>query len=162
SPYLPVLELLRDYFRLIADDDERQRREKITGKVLTLDRSLEDTLPYLFALLGVQEKEDSVAPIDPEVRRRRTQEAVKRILLRESLNQPLILMFEDLHWIDGESQAIVDLLADSVATAHILLMVNYRPEYRHRWSNLTYYMQLRLDPLGRETSDRMLTELLGA
>ena len=161
SAYLPVLELLRDYFRLAPEDDERQRREKITGKVLTLDRSLEDTLPYLFALLGIQEKDDQVARMEAQVRRRRTQEAVKRILLRESLNQPIILIFEDLHWMDGESQALLDLLADSVANTRILLLVNYRPEHRHQWGSLTYYMQLRLDPLARETTERMLAELIG-
>ena len=161
SAYLPVLELLREYFRLIPEDDERQRREKITGKVLTLDRSLEDTLPYVFALLGSQEKDDQVARMDALVRRRRTLEAIKRILLRESLNQPVILIFEDLHWIDGESQALLDLLVDSIGNARILLLVNYRPEYRHQWGSLTYYMQLRLDPLGRESTERMLAELLG-
>jgi class 3 adenylate cyclase/tetratricopeptide (TPR) repeat protein len=162
SPYLPVLELLRNYFRLTPEDDERQWREKITGKVLTLDRSLEDTLAYLFALLGLQEGDDPVAQMDAQVRRRRTQEAVKRILLRESLNQPIILLFEDLHWIDGETQALLDLLAHSIATARILLLVNYRPEYHHQWGSLTYYMQLRLDPLGRESAELMLAELLGA
>jgi len=161
SAYLPMLELLRDYFRITPEDDERQRREKITGKVLTLDRALEDTLPYLFALLGIVDSDSPVTRIDPQVRRRRTLEAVKRILLRESLNQPLILIFEDLHWIDSESLALLAAVADSIANARILLLVNYRPEYSHEWGSRTYYVQLRLDPLGRENADEMLAELLG-
>src|SRR5713101_2195167 len=104
SAYLPLIELLRDYFRLTSEDDQRQRREKITGKVLTLERSLEDTLPYLFSLFGLQGNDDLLVPIDPQLRRRRTQEAIKRILLRESLNQPLLVIFEDLHWIDEQTQ----------------------------------------------------------
>ena len=66
-----------------------QRQEKVTGKVLTLDRSLEDTLPYLFALLGIEDQPSSLQQMDPQIRRRRTFEALKRLFLRESLNQPL-------------------------------------------------------------------------
>jgi class 3 adenylate cyclase len=104
-PYLPLIELLKDYFQITLQNDERKRREKITGKVLTLDRSLEDTLPYLFSLLGVEEPTSSLQQMDPQIRRRRTFEALKRLLLRESLNQPLLLIFEDLHWLDNETQA---------------------------------------------------------
>jgi predicted ATPase len=161
TAYLPVLELLRDYFRITPDDDARARREKVNGKVLTLDRALEDTLPYLFALLGLSEGDDPLTQMDPQVRRRRMHEAIKRILLRESLNQPLLVMFEDLHWIDGETQALLNLLVDSIGTARMLLLVNYRPEYQHQWGNRTHYTQLRLDPLGRESAEEMLRSLLG-
>src|SRR5208282_5927166 len=95
------------------------------------------------------------------VRKRRTLDAIKRILLRESLNQPLMIVFEDLHWIDEETQALLNLLADSIGTAKILLLVNYRPEYSHQWNSKTYYTQLRLDPLGKESADEMLSALLG-
>src|SRR6516162_6530765 len=161
TAYLPVLELLRDYCRIGADDDARTRREKVTGRILTLDRGLEDTLPYVFALLGLIEGDDSAAQMDAQVRRRRTHEAIKRVLLRESLNQPLIVIFEDLHWIDCETQALLNALVDSIGTARMLLLVNYRPEYQHQWGNRTYYTQLRLDPLGRESAEEMLSSLLG-
>src|SRR5712692_4329692 len=162
SAYLPVIELLKEYFEIVDQDDERKRREKVNGKVLTLDRSLEDAVPYLFALLGITGSEDSLGQMDGQVRRRRTLEGIKRLLLRESLNQPLIVIFEDLHWIDGESQALLNLLVDGLASAHVLLLVNYRPEYRHEWGSKTYYTQLRLDPLGRDSADEMLSALLGA
>ncbi len=161
SAYLPVIELLRGYFNHRPHDDPRQRREKVIGRVLELDRSLEDTLPYVFALLGIQDGDDPLAQMDGEIRRRRTQEALKRILLRESLNQPLILVFEDLHWIDDETQALLNLLADSIANARVLLLVNYRPEYRHEWGSRTHYTQLRLDPLAGDSADTMLGALLG-
>ena len=161
SAYLPTLELLHGYFRITSDDDVRTRREKVNGKVLTLDRSLEDTLPYLFALLGIIEGDDPLAQMDGQVRRRRTLDAIKRILLRESMNQPLMVIFEDLHWIDDETQAFLNLLADSIGTAKILLLVNYRPEYSHQWGSKTYYTQLRLDPLGIESADEMLSAMLG-
>jgi class 3 adenylate cyclase/tetratricopeptide (TPR) repeat protein len=161
SAYLPLIDLLRNYFEITAEDDERKRREKITGKVLALDRTLEDTLTYLFSLLGVSDAIDPLAQMDPQIRQRRTLEAVKRLLLRESFNQPLIVIFEDLHWIDAGTQAFLNLLVDALATARILLLVNYRPEYRHEWGNKTYYTQLRLDPLGKESAGKLLTALLG-
>jgi tetratricopeptide (TPR) repeat protein len=181
---MPVIDLLHSYFRITDDDDERSRRAKVIGSVLALDRALEDTLPYLFSLLGIvddadahrdwEEKfdrldeylrqvqqKDPLAGMDTQVRKRRTLDAIKRIILRESLNQPLMVIFEDLHWIDEETQALLNLLADSIANARILLLVNYRPEYSHHWASKTYYTQLRLDPLGRDSADEMLTALLG-
>jgi class 3 adenylate cyclase len=161
SAYLPVIDLLHRYFRIASEDDQRTRREKVTGRVLALDRSLEDTLPYLFGLLGIVEGEDPLAQMDAQVKKRRTLDAIKRILLRESLNQPLMVMFEDLHWIDDETQALLSLLADSIGTSRLLLLVNYRPQYTHLWGSKTYYTQLRLDPLGKESAEEMLTALLG-
>jgi class 3 adenylate cyclase/tetratricopeptide (TPR) repeat protein len=161
SAYFPVIDLLHGYFRIGAEDDARTRREKIGGKVLMLDRALEDTLPYLFGLLGIIDGEDPLAGTDAQVRKRRTLDAIKRIILRESLHQPLMVIFEDLHWIDEETQAFLNLLADSIPNSKILMLVNYRPEYSHQWNSKTYYTQLRLDPLGKESADEMLSALLG-
>jgi class 3 adenylate cyclase/tetratricopeptide (TPR) repeat protein len=161
SAYLPVIDLLHGYFAIEAADDARKRREKVTGRVLALERTLEDTLPYVFALLGVGEGNEILAQMDAQVRRRRTLEAIKRILLRESLNQPLMVIFEDLHWIDEQTQEMLNQLTDSIGTAKILLLFNYRPEYSHQWGNKTYYTQLRLDPLGQKGAAEMLTALIG-
>src|SRR5438034_6826877 len=161
SPYLPLLELLKSYFQLHPQDDERQRKEKIAGKVLILDRSLEDTLPYLFALLGIDDSSTSLQHMDPQIRRRRLFEALKRLFLRESLNQPLILIFEDLHWIDAETQGFLEVCSESVASARLLLLVNYRPEYRQEWGSKTYYTQLRLAPFGKAEAEEFLEALLG-
>ncbi|MBI3249226.1 MAG: AAA family ATPase [Deltaproteobacteria bacterium] len=161
TAYLPVIELLKSYFDIQAQDDERKRRERVIGKVLGLDRSLEDTLPYLFALLGIEEQPSPLQQMDPQIRRRRTFEALKKLFLRESLNQPLILIFEDLHWIDGETQGFLDVLSESVASAKLLLLTNYRPEYRHEWGQKTYYTQLRLAPFSRAEAEEFLDVLLG-
>ena len=120
SAYFPVLDLLHGYFRISPEDDARTRREKVNGRIVTLDAALEDTRPYLFGLLGIVEGDDPLAQMDGQVRKRRTLDAIKRILLRESLNQPLIVIFEDLHWIDEETQGFLNLLADSIANAKIL------------------------------------------
>ena len=111
-PYLSLIELLKNYFHITPQDDERRRREKITGRVLTLDRGLEDILPYLFFLLGVADPTSSLRQMDPQIRRRRMLAAIKRLLLRESLNQLLILVFEALHWLDAETQAFLALLSE--------------------------------------------------
>src|SRR5262249_15903655 len=162
SPYLPLIELLKADFQLQLQDDERTRRERVIGKVLGLDRSLEDTLPYLFSLLGIEDPTSSLQQMDLQIRRRRTFDALKKLFLRESLNQPLILIFEDLHWIDTETQGFLDTLSESVASAKILLLTTYRPEYRHEWGQKTYYTQLRLVPLGKDEAEELLSFLLGS
>jgi len=160
SAYLPVIELLWNYFKITSEDDARTRREKVTGRLFALDRSLEDTLPCLYSLLRIVDGDDALTPMDGQINKQRIMDAIKRIVLRESLNQPLMVVFEDLHWIDEETQALLNLLADSIGTARVLLLVNYRPEYTHGWGNKTYYNQLRLDPLDKEGADEMLTALL--
>src|SRR5712691_11386402 len=161
SAYLPVIDLLRNYFEISVEDDERKRRERVAGKLAVLDRSLEDTLPYLYSLLGIVDGDDPLAQMDLQIKKRRTLEAIKRVLLRESLNQPLMVIFEDLHWIDEQTQELLNLFADSIGTARFVLLVNYRPEYSHQWNSKTYYTQLRLDPLGKESAEEMLAALLG-
>src|SRR5205823_1692493 len=99
--------------------------------------------------------------LDPPQRRQRTLQALKRVLLRESQVQPLLLVFEDLHWIDTETEALLDSLIESLPTARLLLLVNYRPEYQHGWGSKTYYAQLRLDPLPSASAEAVLDALLG-
>jgi class 3 adenylate cyclase/predicted ATPase len=161
SAWLPVLELLRGYFGIQDTDDTAARREKVRDALTVLDPALDDTLPYLFGLLGMVEGLDPLAQMDPQIKRQRTLEAIKRIVLSESLKQPVVAIFEDLHWIDAQTQALLDLLADSVARSRVLLLFNYRPEYRHEWNNKSYYSQLRLDPLGDADGAAMLEALLG-
>src|SRR5215471_17759807 len=161
SPWLPVLQLLRGYFDLRDSDDPRVRRKKIRAALSALDPALDDTLPYLFELLGTPDDGDPLAQMDPQIKRQRTFDALKRMVLHDSLRQPIVVIFEDLHWIDDQTQALLDLLADSLANARILLLVSYRPEYHHGWTNKSYYLQLRLDPLGGADGAAMLAALLG-
>jgi tetratricopeptide (TPR) repeat protein len=161
TPYFPVAELLRRYVHIEDGDEPRTMRAKVTGQVLTLDQALQDAIPSLLALLNVLPGESPFARLDPPRKRQRTLEALKRLVLRESELQPLLLVFEDLHWIDSESQALLDSLVDSLPTARLVLVVNYRPEYRHAWGSKTYYTQLRLDPLPPESAEALLDTLLG-
>ena len=143
-------------------DDARTIRAKVTGQVLTLDETLQDALPALLALLDAL---PDGQPLSGSSIRRSAASApwtpLKRVLLRESQVQPLLLVFEDLHWIDTETQALLDSLVESLPTARLLLLVNYRPEYQHGWGSKTYYTQLRLDPLPPASADALLQALLG-
>jgi predicted ATPase len=126
-----------------------------------LDRTLEPFLTPLLALLDVPVADAAWDVLDPRQRRQRTLEAVKRLLLRESQVQPVLVIFEDLHWIDSETQALLDGLIESLPTARLLLLVNYRLEYQHAWGGKTYYLQLRIDPLPPESAEELLNALVG-
>ena len=156
TPYLPVIDLLQTYFQIETRDDHRRIREKVTGKLLTLDRLLETTVPAILALLDVTVEDSQWEALDPPRRRQRMLDAVKRLLVRESQVQPLLLVFEDLHWIDAESQALLDSLVEILAGVRVLLLVNYRPEYEHRWGGKSYYAQVRIAPLGSESAETLL------
>jgi len=114
TPYLPVLDLLKAYFQLENRDEGRRMREKLTGRLLTLDAALGPTLPAFLALLEVPGEGPHCQALDPSQRRQRTLDALKRLLLRESQVQPLLLVFENLHWIDAETQAFLDGLVESL------------------------------------------------
>ena len=161
TPYFPVLDLLKRYAHVEEHDDPRTVRAKVTGQILTLDETLQDTIPALLSLLEVLPDDSPFRSLDPPQRRQRLLQALKRVLLRESQVQPLLLVFEDLHWIDTETQALLDSLVESLPTARLLLLVNYRPEYQHSWGSKTYYTQLRLDPLPPASADELLQALLG-
>jgi class 3 adenylate cyclase len=162
TSYLPVIDLLKGYFAIEDRDGQRAVQEKVTGKLLTLDRALEASLPALLSLLDAPTDDPQWPALDPTQRRRRTLDAVRRLLLRESHGQPLLVVFEDLHWIDSETQALLDALVESLPAARMFLLVNYRPEYQPPWGSRTSYTQLRLDPLASDHAEELLGALLGA
>jgi class 3 adenylate cyclase/tetratricopeptide (TPR) repeat protein len=161
TPYLPVIDLLKAYLQIDDSDEERKIREKVAGKLLTLDSALGPTLPAFLALLGVPGEDAAWQALEPSQRRQRTLDALKRLLMRESQVQPLLLVFENLHWIDAQTQALLDGLVESLPAARLLLLVNYRPAYEHGWGQKTYYTQLRLDPLPPASAEALLQSLLG-
>jgi predicted ATPase/class 3 adenylate cyclase len=161
TAYLPIVRVLKSYFGIEDRDDPRKIREKLSGKLVTLDEELIPTLPALLTLFDVPVEDSDWLALDPPARRERTLDAVKRLLLRESQVQPICLVAENLHWVDSESQLLLNRLVDGLPNAHVLLLVNYRPDYRHDWGSLSYYTQLRLDPLSSDNTEDFLAELLG-
>ncbi len=162
TPYFTVIELLKGYCRIQPRDDPRAIRERVAGKLLALDRTLEPLLPPLLALLAVPVEDPAWNALDPPQRRQRTLDALRRLLLRECEVQPLLVIVEDLHWIDSETRAFLDGLVETLPTARLLLLVTYRPEYQHGWGGKTYYLQVRADPLPRDSAGALLDALLGA
>ncbi|WP_033052158.1 adenylate/guanylate cyclase domain-containing protein [Pseudomonas sp. GM49] len=159
--YFPLIELLNNYFQITAQDDERRCREKVMGKTLTLERSFEDLVPYLLYLLGIGESSSVLSEMDPQIRRDRTFDAITQLLARESRNQPIELLFEDLQWLDCETESFLAYLIDHLASPPILLLVNYRPEYQPVWTRASHCSQLRLEPLGPAEAQGLLATLLG-
>src|SRR5215510_1167616 len=162
TPYLPIIELLKGYFGIETSDDVHQRRAKITNTLLRLDRALAPSLPAILALLDVPVDEIRWQALAPRQRRQHTLDAWKYLLLRESQIQPLLVIVEDLQWIDTETQACLDTLVESLPAARLLLLVNYRPEYQHIWGSKTAYSQIRLDPLSTASAEALFQTLVGA
>ena len=161
SAWRPVIDLLKVYFQITERDDGRTIRERVAGKLLMLDSQLEALLSPVLYLLDVPTEDASWEHLEPAERRIRILHACKHLLLRVQA-QPLLLVFEDLHWIDNETQALLDALVESLPTARVLLLVNYRPEYQHRWGGKSYYTQIRVDPLAPESAEALLDALLGS
>jgi class 3 adenylate cyclase/tetratricopeptide (TPR) repeat protein len=155
--YFQLIELLAVHFKIQNRDDLDEVREKVTAAV----RRDDTALPALLALFHVPVDDPGWRALDPAHRRERTLDAVKRLMLREARERPLLLVFEDVQLIDPETQAVLDGLIDSLGAARMLLLVNYRPEYRHTWGGKSYYSQIRLDMLAPENTRELLDTLLG-
>jgi DNA-binding NtrC family response regulator/tetratricopeptide (TPR) repeat protein len=158
-PYLPVINLLKSYFKIEPRDDKDRVKERIRERVLSLE--LASALPALFALLDVHNDDAPWSALDPSQKRERTLEAVKLLLLEESHVRPVIVVFEDLHWIDSETQAVLDTLIESLPSHRALLLASYRTEHQHTWNSKTYYAQLRIGPLSPDNAHALLDRLVG-
>jgi predicted ATPase len=127
TQFLPVIELLKAYFQLEGRDDARRIRDKVTVHLQMLDAALAPMLPAFLALLDVPVEDPHWQALDPPQRRQRILNAVKRLLLRESQVQPVLWLFEDLHWIDTETQALLDSMVESLPTARLLRLATTAP-----------------------------------
>ncbi len=161
TPYRPVAALLRAYFRIQLRDDHRATQDKIVSRLSALGLSLDATVSPLLAVLDVPIEEPAWHALSAVQCRRRILDAVVRVLLRASEVEPLLVVAEDLHWLDAESQAVLDAVVDSLLGARVLLLVTYRPEYRHGWAGRASYHQLRLEPLPAAATEELLVRLLG-
>ena len=161
TAHLPVIELLKSYFEIHDREDHRAIREKVTAKLLVLDKSLKTCIPAILAMLDTPSRDSEWEKLDPQLRREQTHDAVKRLLLRTSHVQPLLIVFEDLHAVDFETQAILNYLVESLPLARMLLLVTYRPEFRHDWQSKSCYTQIRIGPLESDGTGSLLDALLG-
>jgi transcriptional regulator with AAA-type ATPase domain/tetratricopeptide (TPR) repeat protein len=160
--YLPVSDLLRACFEIGPADPPAAVRERVRERLLRLDPSLEPSLPAFYLLLDVPAGDPRWDALDPVVRRRLTLDAVTRALVLESHRQPLLVLVEDLHWVDAATQELLDALVDMLPAASALLLVTYRPGYHHGWAGRSFYTHVRIDPLARGEARDLLQALLGA
>ena len=158
--YLPFLDILRSYLDIKEGEREFVIKKEMTEKITQLDEKLEDILPPLHDILSLKVEDEEYLKLEPQQRRERTFEGIRDLLIRESENRPLILAIDDLQWIDRTSEELLDYLIGSLASAHILMMLLYRPEYTHQWGSKSYYTQIWVDQLSTTTSAELVQSML--
>jgi class 3 adenylate cyclase len=137
-PFLPVLELLRAVFGVPESDSPLEARRKIAGHLLLIDRTLDEVLPIVFDFLAVPDPERPAPPMDPDARQRRLLGVVHRLVHARSAREVGVILFEDLHWIDGASEPFLESLVEAVSGTRTLLVTNFRPEYHAGWMRRSY------------------------
>lgn len=161
QPFRALVDLLERHCAVAPHDDAAVRREKVAARVLGLDAGLEDVLPYLFALLEIVGAADPLAHMNAGIRRARTVDAVTRVLLRHARDRPLLVVLEDAHWLDADTEAFLAAFADAIPTARVACLVTHRPEHDRRWAGSCATTALRLDRLGAADAERLVESLVG-
>jgi class 3 adenylate cyclase/tetratricopeptide (TPR) repeat protein len=158
--YLPLVDILKKYFA-IEDESDQTIRELVTSGTEDLGIDTSETAPYLYVLLSGQADDETLRGLAPEVRRKQTFEVLRALLLAISHQRPLVLVVEDLHWLDQPSEAFLRFLGDSLGAARLMLLVTYRPGYHHSWGEKSYYSQITLHPLSEAESGTLIASMLG-
>jgi class 3 adenylate cyclase len=161
-PFMAVLQMLRGYFGISADDPERIVREKIAGRALLLDPSFADALPFLFDFLGVPDPDRPLPQLSAEARQRALKEVVCRLVRAPNRRQPIVTVIEDLHWIDEGSETLLGELLNVVEGTQTLVIVNFRPEYEPTWTGPPDYHEIALQPLGPDDTRELIHDLAGS
>ncbi|MCI0546466.1 MAG: AAA family ATPase [Candidatus Rokubacteria bacterium] len=161
-PYAPVIEVLRTYFAVAEGDEAHVVRDKVERALGALAPGLSPLARPLLGLLGAVENDPEWHALDPPERRRRSASALRRLFVHESQRQPLCLVLEDLHWLDADTEALLDEFVDFLPALALLAVVTYRPEYRPRWSAAPQHDEVRLDPLSPADAGAVLDDLIGS
>jgi class 3 adenylate cyclase len=161
-PFIPILELFRNYFGITAQDTPAQARQKIAGTLLMLDPALQESLPVLFEFMGVGDPNRPAPALDAESRQRQLF-AMLDPIYRAQREQGIttVALIDDLHWADPSSDAFIAQIAAATENARTLLLLNFRPEYQAEWMRRTHYQQLPLVPLGVDDLRELVESLLG-
>jgi class 3 adenylate cyclase/tetratricopeptide (TPR) repeat protein len=160
-PFMPILQMLRAFFAIEEGDAEQTAREKIAGRALLLDASFADDLPLLFDFLGVPDPDRPVPQMSPEARQRALADVLCKLVGNPSRKKTLMLVFEDLHWVDEGSQTMLQGLIEGFGGTRTLVLANYRPEYTPPWQADARWQALELAPLRQEDTRELLRDLAG-
>ncbi|MBV8408733.1 MAG: AAA family ATPase [Alphaproteobacteria bacterium] len=161
TPYLPMADLLRSYFDIGPGDTPQRMRERVLGRVMSLDERLRGIVDPLYALLDLPTADNAWQLADPGRRRALIIDALTSLFVREARERPVVVVAEDLHWMDSESLSVLDALVDKLQGQRLLMMVNFRPEFAERWTNRSFYTRIRLLPLPPVGAAALLDDLLG-
>ncbi|MBT4267862.1 MAG: AAA family ATPase [Deltaproteobacteria bacterium] len=158
--YLPLLDIIRSYYGIKEGDREVQLKNKIRDNTLSLDDNLKTVIPPFCELLSVKTEDEEYSQLDPKIKKEKTFEALRDLFIRESQNRPLVLIIEDLHWMDNTSQEFLDYLIGRLAGTHILMLLLYRPEYIHHWGSKSFYSKIGLDQLNPNSAVELVDAML--
>ena len=160
-PYATLLDLVRGFFAIAADERPAGSRRRVRARLRRLHRGLEEELPLLLDFLGLPDPKRPPPVLDAGARRERLSACVCRLVQTQSASAPTVLLIDDVHWIDDESNAILAQLVEAVGWTRTLLLLNFRPEYTADWMQASYYRSLALAPLASDGADALVHELLG-
>lgn len=160
-PFMPILQMLRSFYGIGDQDPEQTAREKIAGRSLLLDPGFADDLPLVFDFLGVPDPERPAPKMNPEGRGRALGDFLCRLVSNPARSKTLVLIVEDLHWIDEGSQLMLQGLIEGMGGTPTLVLVNYRPEHTPEWSESPVFETIDLQPLNREDTAQLLRDIAG-
>jgi adenylate cyclase len=160
TPYQPILELAREYLGLKSTMSPDEARQQVAAVLAGLPVA-GDTLPLLLGFLGLADPAQPAANLDPAVRKARLIELVRTIVRSGQQQKPVVVLIEDLHWIDAASEEFVDAVVDAIVGTTTMLLFNFRHGYTAPWMQRTHYRQITLSPLNQAEAEALLTDLLG-
>jgi class 3 adenylate cyclase/ribosomal protein L40E len=160
-PLLPVLQLLRSFFGITEYEQNEDARKKIAGTLILLDEDFKNTLPIWFEFLAVADPHQLQIADAPEERQHKLFALIQRLIHTKSNREPMVILVEDLHWIDPASDAMIGRIVDAVTDTQATLLLNFRPEYHQGWMKRSSYQNLPLSALNTNASRELINDLLG-
>ena len=158
--YMPILEILKTYCDITDEDREFIINKKIKQKISALNEKIAEVIAPFQELLSIPVEDETYAALEPKQKREKTFEAMRDLFIRASQRKPLVLVIEDLHWIDRTSEEFLDYLIGWLANVRVMLILLYRPEYTHQWASKSYYTQIGLNQLGTASSSQLVQAIL--
>jgi class 3 adenylate cyclase/tetratricopeptide (TPR) repeat protein len=160
-PLQPILEFYREIFGVVPEDSDAQARQKIAGTIAQIAPEEIESMPLLFDFMRVPDPATPVPPMDSDERNQALMGLIRRLTAGRSRREPAVLVFEDLHWLDPQTETVIEWIIDAAASTRTLFLVNFRPEFRADWMTRTHYQQIALSPLNATAAGELLAEWLG-
>ena len=161
-PYLLALDLLRSACGILETDIPDTVAEKVHAGLRAVAMDADEDRTILLHLLEIKDVAGSPALSNPEAVKSRAFEILRQLAVKTSQQRPLVLVLEDLHWVDKISEEFLGFLAENVRSVRVLLLATYRPGYQPPWIDKPYAGQTPLQPLSRDDSMQMVRSVRSA